>query len=74
MDTRRSLMRNHTVAHMLTHALCQVLGKNVQLQGSSITSSALRIDVDCNHSTNVDQLKQIDQHVNVMIAKRLSIN
>ncbi len=70
---RRAIEANHTATHLLHKALKEVLGNHVRQAGSLVEDKRLRFDFT--HSTPVspDQLRQIEQKVNSLVAADLPV-
>ncbi|BED91758.1 MAG: alanine--tRNA ligase [Candidatus Improbicoccus pseudotrichonymphae] len=67
---RTKLSRAHSAAHLLHNALKNVLGKEVQQQGSSISEDRFRFDFNCD-SLDMAGLQEIEKLVNKKICKNM---
>ncbi|MBQ1928257.1 MAG: alanine--tRNA ligase [Clostridia bacterium] len=64
---RKSIMRNHTAAHLLQHALRQVLGTHVEQAGQLVTAKSVRFDFTHFSAMTADELSQVETLVNEYI-------
>lgn len=71
-DFARSRIRsNHSATHLLHHCLVDVLGSHVKQAGSLVHPEKLRFDFYHHRAMDAGQLKQIEEKVNELIAKKL---
>jgi alanyl-tRNA synthetase len=73
-DTSDQTTRYHTVTHLLHAALRQVLGEQVEQQGSNITQERLRFDFNHPQALQNTELKQVEKFVNDWIKQELPVN
>jgi alanyl-tRNA synthetase len=64
---RAATMRNHSVTHLMHHALHQVLGGHVMQKGSLVTPERTRFDFSHNAPVTEAQIVEIEQLVNAEI-------
>ena len=64
---RQQIARNHSATHLLHAALRQVLGPQVQQQGSLVTAQRLRFDFSCAEPVSTKQIEAIEQLMNAHI-------
>ena len=64
---RAATMRNHSVTHLMHHALHQVLGGHVMQKGSLVTPERTRFDFSHNAPVTEAQVVEIEQLVNAEI-------
>ena len=67
VQERKSIMRNHTAAHLLQHALRQVLGTHVEQAGQLVTAKSVRFDFTHFSAMTADELSQVEALVNEYI-------
>jgi alanyl-tRNA synthetase len=67
MAMRHATMRNHSVTHLMHKALREVLGDHVQQKGSLVDPDKTRFDFTHNQPVTEDQIREIEQRVNVEI-------
>lgn len=72
-DSSTETTRLHTAAHLMLAALRQVLGDHVYQKGSNITAERLRFDFSHPDKLTDDQKKQVEDIVNIQIAKKLPV-
>ncbi len=63
-NRRRAIMRNHSATHLLHRALKDILGEQVHQQGSLVAPDRLRFDFNMTRPMTVEELREIDRHVN----------
>ena len=66
-DLRAATMRNHSVTHLMHHALHTVLGEHVQQKGSLVNAERTRFDFTHNAPVTAAQIAQIEALVNAEI-------
>ncbi len=73
-DSSEATTRLHTAAHLLLEALRRVLGDDVFQKGSNITSERLRFDFSYNQKMTPEQIKEVEQIVNEVIAAKMPVS
>lgn len=73
-DDSEVATRYHTATHLMYKALRNVLGEHVMQRGSNITSERMRFDFSHGEKMTPEQIKQVEDMVNDVIAKDLSLN
>ena len=66
-ERRRSIMRNHTAAHLLQAALRQVLGTHVEQAGQLVDEREVRFDFTHFNAMTRDELLKVEHLVNAFI-------
>ena len=66
-------IKYHTATHILHETLRQVLGDHIEQKGQNITPERLRFDFSHPEKLSQEQLKEIEQKVNEVIAKNLPV-
>ena len=61
---RQSVRRNHSVTHLLHHALQEVLGQHVQQRGSLVAPERLRFDFSHDKALTADETRRVEAIVN----------
>jgi len=71
---RARIMANHTGTHLLNHALRKLVSDQIDQKGSLVDDEKLRFDFSHNAALTDDQLAEIEQVVNLMIAADLPVH
>lgn len=66
-DTRKSVMRNHTSAHILQATLRQLLGTHVEQAGQLVNAEEMRFDFSHFSALTAEELKAVEDGVNNVI-------
>ena len=66
-DRRMAIMRNHTTAHLLQHALRQVLGDHVHQAGQLVNEKACRFDFNHFSAMTDEEIAKVEDIVNAEI-------
>lgn len=72
-ETRYSIMRNHTAAHLLQAALRKVLGNHVEQAGQLVTAEKLRFDFTHFSALTDDEVIKVEKLVNEEIFKAIDV-
>lgn len=64
---RRSIMRNHTAAHLLQAALRQVLGSHVEQAGQLVNETEVRFDFTHFNPMTPEEIAKVEMLVNMFI-------
>ena len=72
-DRRRSIMRNHTAAHLLQAALREVLGNHVEQAGQLVNDTTCRFDFNHPAAMTADELKAVENRVNEVILANVPV-
>ncbi|MFI3206683.1 MAG: alanine--tRNA ligase, partial [Clostridia bacterium] len=70
---RRSIMRNHTAAHLLQAALRQVLGNHVEQAGQLVNEAAVRFDFTHFSALSAQELSSVEILVNKQIMDAVEV-
>ncbi len=73
LKRRKSIMRNHTVTHLLHKALKQTLGEHVNQSGSLVAPDRLRFDFTHFKALDPAELEAVEHRVNQMIWENLPV-
>lgn len=69
-----TITKLHTATHLLHTSLRKILGEHVSQKGSHITSERLRFDFSHPNKLTENELKQVEDLVNVQIKKDLAVS
>lgn len=72
-DRRRSIMRNHTAAHLLQRALREVLGEHVHQAGSYVDDHHVRFDFTHFNAMTEEEIRTTEDLVNRKIFASLPV-
>lgn len=64
----------HTATHLLHQALRALLGEHIKQKGSNVTSDRLRFDFSHPDKMSEDQIKEVENLVNLQILKDLEVS
>ncbi|MCX6736619.1 MAG: alanine--tRNA ligase [Candidatus Parcubacteria bacterium] len=73
-DNESNTIKYHTATHLLLAALRKILGTHVSQKGSNITSERLRFDFSHSEKLTLEQIKEIEDLINLKIKKNLTIS
>jgi alanyl-tRNA synthetase len=73
-DNSEIVTRYHTATHLMYRALRNVLGDHVTQRGSNITSERMRFDFSHHEKMTPEQIKQVEDMVNDVIARDLPMS
>lgn len=72
-DTRKSVMRNHTSAHILQATLRKLLGTHVEQAGQLVNAEEMRFDFSHFSALTSEELKAVEDGVNSVIFASLPV-
>ncbi len=70
---RKSIMRNHTAAHLLQAALREVLGTHVEQAGQLVDENEVRFDFTHFAGLTADELKKVEDLINGVILEAIPV-
>ena len=73
LERRDAIRRAHSATHILHHALRSILGQHAEQQGSKVDEDLLRFDFTNPKAVSRENLRQIEDSVNELIAAGLEI-
>ncbi len=71
---RKATQRNHTCTHILQAALRDVLGDDVQQDGSMVRPEGFRFDFTCSRELAADEKDRIERKVNSIIMENYPVS
>ncbi len=72
-DTRKSVMRNHTSAHILQATLRKLLGTHVEQAGQLVNAEEMRFDFSHFSALTSEELKAVEDGVNSVILSSVPV-
>ncbi len=72
-NRRKSIMRNHTAAHLLQAALRNVLGDHVHQAGQLVNEDAVRFDFTHFEPVSANELKRVEDEINAKIMECIPV-
>jgi alanyl-tRNA synthetase len=70
---REDIRRNHTVTHLLHHALHQVVGNKAEQKGSYVAPDRMRFDYQHGQALTADQRARVEEVVNQKILENAKV-
>ena len=65
--------RYHTATHIMLAGLRRMFGEKTEQKGSNITEERMRFDFNCDHKMTQEELKQLEDFVNGVIARGIDV-
>lgn len=65
--------RYHTATHIMLAGLRRMFGEKTEQKGSNITEERMRFDFNCDHKMTQEELKQLEDFVNGVIARGIAV-
>ncbi|OAM31243.1 MULTISPECIES: alanine--tRNA ligase [Eikenella] len=72
-DIRDSIMRNHSVTHLMHKALRDVLGTHVEQKGSLQNAELTRFDISHPQGINAEEIAEVERRVNAAIIANVPV-
>ena len=72
-DIRNSIMRNHSVTHLMHKALRDVLGKHVEQKGSLQNAELTRFDISHPQGISAEEIAEVERRVNAAIIANVPV-
>lgn len=73
VDSRMSIMKNHSSAHLLQSALKEIIGDHIHQAGSYVNDQYMRFDFTHYEKVTAEQLSEIERLVNHWIAQASTV-
>lgn len=73
LERRLDIQRNHSATHLLDKALKNVLKQDIKQAGSLVDENRLRFDFTYNKALSPDELKAIEEEINIKIREQLPV-
>jgi len=73
-ERRSSIERNHSATHLLHEALRRIFGDHIKQHGSLVSDEYLRFDFPHFHKVTDDQIREIEELVNLKIQESIQVN
>ena len=72
-DIRDSIMRNHSVTHLMHKALRDVLGAHVEQKGSLQNAELTRFDISHTQGISAEEIAEVERRVNAAIIANVPV-
>ena len=72
-DIRNSIMRNHSVTHLMHKALRDVLGTHVEQKGSLQNAELTRFDISHQQGISAEEIAEVERRVNAAIIANVPV-
>ncbi len=66
-------VKYHTATHIMLAGLRKMFGLKTEQKGSNITAERLRFDFNCDHKMTDEELKELENFVNDVIARKIDV-
>ena len=66
-------IKYHTATHIMLAGLRKMFGIQTEQKGSNITEERLRFDFNCDHKMTPEELAELENFVNEVIAKKIDV-
>ncbi len=66
-------IKYHTATHIMLAGLRKMFGTQTEQKGSNITEERLRFDFNCDHKMTPEELAELENFVNEVIAKKIDV-
>lgn len=73
-DNRHAIEANHTVTHLLHHALQEKFGSSVTQKGSFVAQDKMRFDIAYHKQISEPEIRELEDLVNKLIRANLQVN
>lgn len=73
-SNRKAIEANHTVTHLLHHALQEKFGASVTQKGSMVAAERMRFDIAYPKQISENELRDLEDTVNSLIRQNLKVN
>lgn len=73
-SNRKAIEANHTVTHLLHHALQEKFGASVTQKGSMVAAERMRFDIAYPKQISENELRDLEDTVNGLIRQNLKVN
>lgn len=73
LERRKSIMRNHTAAHLLQAALREALGTHVEQAGQLVNDTAVRFDFTHFQALTAEEIAKVEARVNEVIFESIPV-
>ncbi len=72
-EQSETTIKYHTATHVMLAGLRKMFGTQTEQKGSNITEERLRFDFNCDHKMTAEELAELENFVNGVIAKGIDV-
>lgn len=72
-DRNEITVKYHTATHIMLAGLRKMFGTSTEQKGSNINNERMRFDFNCDHKMTDEELKNLENFVNDVIAKKIDV-
>ena len=72
-DRNEITVKYHTATHIMLAGLRKMFGTHTEQKGSNINDERMRFDFNCDHKMTDEELKNLENFVNDVIAKKIDV-
>jgi alanyl-tRNA synthetase len=69
VEIRKALSRNHSVEHLIQHALQTVISHTIKQEGAYKSAEKVTFDFQYPHKLTDEQLEKVEKYINELINK-----